>query len=390
LKSKEPQKSTETLAELFRRQVESLERAVELDPEFLEAWADLSTYHSSMYTGNWDRTPSRLDAAKLAMERAIAIDPEKPASLLARGYYYYYGFRDYDRALVDFEAALAAVPNDVKAREAVAYIHRRQGRIDEALAELEAVLPLAPRDTNLLGNVAGIYRGKRDFDRSIELRRRMDELNPDNGWNRWSLAFDVLRKTGDVSRGLEQWRELPPDPESQSYFFGSAFLAVWDRDFAAAYEWARQIPGDLPQVQGWRRGMMTHFETLRDGPASARASLEARVAEVKARIESEPGNAGLRQGIAMVYAWLGNAEAAVREGRMAVDLTARDRWEGPKSEQALARVYAELGRTDDALDLIEKLLKMTYDDSITLVDLRLDPAWDKLRENERFRALVAG
>ena len=75
---------------------------------------------------------------------------------------------------------------------------------------------------------------------------------------------------------------------------------------------------------------------------------------------------------------LGNAEAAVRESRMAIDLTARDRWEGPKAEQALARVYAELGRTDDALDLIEKLLEITYDDSITLADLRLDPAWDKL------------
>ena len=97
----------------------------------------------------------------------------------------------------------------------------------------------------------------------------------------------------------------------------------------------------------------------------------------------------MRQGIAMAHAWLGNAEAAVREGRMAVDLTVRDRWEGPKSEQALAAVYAELGRTDDALDLLEKLLEMTYDDSITLADLRLDPTWDKLRRNERFRALVA-
>jgi Flp pilus assembly protein TadD len=134
---------------------------------------------------------------------------------------------------------------------------------------------------------------------------------------------------------------------------------------------------------------MVGFEALRDGPESARASLEAWVEELEARIESEPGNAELRQKIAGTYAQLGNAAAAVREGRMAVDLTARDRWSGPKAEQALAAVYAELGRTDDALDLIRKLLEMTYEDSITLANLRLLPPWDKLRDDERFRALVA-
>ena len=74
---------------------------------------------------------------------------------------------------------------------------------------------------------------------------------------------------------------------------------------------------------------------------------------------------------------------------MAVDLTTKDRGAGPKTEQNLASIYAVVGRADDALDLIEKLLGMAYDDSLTLTDLRLDPVWDPIRDHERFRALVA-
>ena len=56
--------------------------------------------------------------------------------------------------------------------------------------------------------------------------------------------------------------------------------------------------------------------------------------------------------------------------------------------EKLDRLQHEFGLRSRST-LIQKLLEMTYDDSITLVDLRLDPGWDKLREDERFRALVA-
>jgi TolB-like protein/Flp pilus assembly protein TadD/predicted Ser/Thr protein kinase len=378
-----------TLKESDEWRVEHLERAVELDPGFLEAWYDLSVHHSSFYQLSLDRTQSRLDRAKEAMERALAIDGRHPKALLARGYYRYFGFRDYDRALEDFEVAVEALPNDAGARSSIGYIYRRQGKIDEALAVLEGALPLAPRDSNLLENIAETYRGKRDLDRSIELRRRIAELDPDSGFNRLLLALDVTLQTGDVARGLAQWRELPANPGSQPYFLGSAMLAAWNRDYAGAYDWARQVPADSPQVQGWRIALMAEFEVGRDGKQSARASLEASLQERLSRLESEPGNAGLRSSIGMTYARLGDAEAAVREGRLAVDLTARDRWEGPESEANLAKIYAELGRADEALDLIEKLLEMTYSLSLTRASLRLDPAWDNLREHARFRALVA-
>jgi len=129
-----------------------------------------------------------LERAKEAMIRAVAIDAAHPSALLARGYYYYFGFRDYDRALEDFEVALEAVPNDSEVRASIGFIHRRQGKWDEAIADFGAAATLAPRDDALLSAVADIRRARREFDEAIKVRRRIAELKPENVGNLLALA----------------------------------------------------------------------------------------------------------------------------------------------------------------------------------------------------------
>ncbi len=101
-----------------------------------------------------------------------------------------------------------------------------------------------------------------------------------------------------------------------------------------------------------------------------------------------PTNVDMRKSLSGIYARLGQADAAIREGRMAVDLTAKDRFDGPQAEENLARVYARLGRADDAVDLLEKLLRMSYKDAVTVTGLRLNEVWDPIRDDPRFQALL--
>ena len=50
-------------------------------------------------------------AAKEALDRAIALDPNLPEAHLALGYYRYYGHRDYTGALAEFRKAEKGLPN---------------------------------------------------------------------------------------------------------------------------------------------------------------------------------------------------------------------------------------------------------------------------------------
>ena len=85
---------------------------------------------------------------------------------------------------------------------------------------------------------------------------------------------------------------------------------------------------------------------------------------------------------------LGDKRAAIRWADEAVALSAEDRFSGPNSEEALAEVYAWVGEPDEAIDRIEQLLSINYQNALTVAELRIDPRWIPLREHPRFKKLV--
>jgi hypothetical protein len=64
---------------------------------------------------------------------------------------------------------------------------------------------------------------------------------------------------------------------------------------------------------------------------------------------------------------------------------------GPRSEEGLAAVEAQVGELDRAIGRIERLLVTPYGAfPLTQASLRLDPWWDPLRSHPRFKVLVEG
>src|SRR6266705_526475 len=70
------------------------QEAVKLDPNFVLAWAYLSSAQSLSYWVGTDPSPARLAAAKDSLDRALALDPNLPEVHLALGNYLYHGPHD--------------------------------------------------------------------------------------------------------------------------------------------------------------------------------------------------------------------------------------------------------------------------------------------------------
>jgi tetratricopeptide (TPR) repeat protein len=130
------------------------------------------------------------------------------------------------------------------------------------------------------------------------------------------------------------------------------------------------------------------IDFLAGGPGADRLPLEAAARELEALLRDSPGNPVSRTELATVYALLGRGDDAVAEAKLAVDLTAKDKLTAGMALEGLALVYAHIGRPDEALDLVEQLLGMRYDDPLTLVTLRTDARWDPLRDHPRFKELL--
>ena len=130
-----------------RLAVRMYQRAVQLDPTFALAYAALARAHlaRSWLLGETGELPK----AQAALDRAQQLGPELAETRLALGYYYYYGSRDYDRALEQFMVVRQRQPNDPDVIYAMGLIRRRQGRWAEAVSDLTRAAEFDPRNDGL-------------------------------------------------------------------------------------------------------------------------------------------------------------------------------------------------------------------------------------------------
>jgi serine/threonine-protein kinase len=89
-----------------------------------------------------------------------------------------------------------------------------------------------------------------------------------------------------------------------------------------------------------------------------------------------------------ILAALGRKQEAIAEGKRAIELLpeSQDAFDGPQTTAALAQIYAWTGESDEAFRLLGHLLAIP--NGLAIPMLKLDPAWDPLRSDPRFQALI--
>ena len=100
------------------------EQAIKLDPNFAAAFAGLSLVESWIYH-SFDPTPSRREKARRNADEALRLQPDLPEGHLALGFSYYYGDRDYERALAEFEIAKRGLRGPARPGLRGLFCHRR-------------------------------------------------------------------------------------------------------------------------------------------------------------------------------------------------------------------------------------------------------------------------
>jgi len=92
----------------------------------------------------------------------------------------------------------------------------------------------------------------------------------------------------------------------------------------------------------------------------------------------------------VAYAGLGDRDAALAqiEAETAERRSEPDLFDQTIPFKEMALVQVLLGEHDAAINILTELMTMEYNAALTVVDLRLDPTWDPLRDHPRFQALL--
>ena len=140
----------------------------------------------------------------------------------------------------------------------------------------------------------------------------------------------------------------------------------------------------------WPRAYREALVARLEGDDSrARAAFTAARALVEKQVAADPELAMARSILGLIDAGLGRKEEAIAEGRQACTMlpVSKDALTGVVLVQNLAKILAWTGEKTAAIEQIAAVERLPNQLSYGL--LKLDPAWDNLRGDPRFEALVA-
>jgi TolB-like protein len=376
------------------RIVRPLEKAVELDPKFAAAYAELGQVHGELYWWHFlDPSPGRLAKARAAIDTALRLEPALPMAHLALGTYYY-RLLDYSRATEEYAVALAAMPGDTEVLFYLSSTQRRQGRWVEAAANQERAFGIDPLHptygpawiSSLL--ILRLYRqAEKAADRVLEMNPAMREL--------------VLRlkaearfaRDGDAARYrtvLAETREADASP--QLVEFRQAF---YDGRYADAVRIFDEAPGEMDnrdRRSANSRSLNEYFYAANAAGhrEKARARASAGIAATSRAAKERRDEWRRVARLAMLYAYAGQPVEARQFVGLTLELMPlkRDALDGARALNELTQVYLALGDHDRALALLDQAMSVPNEVSANEI-LHFEPWWKPLHHDPRFKAALA-
>jgi len=371
------------------------ERALQLDPNFSLAAADLSRLESWIYH-TFDPTPPRGEKARALAERALKLQPDSPEGHLALGFSYYYGDRDYERALKEFDIAQQGLPNEAEVYLAIGAIQRRQGKWTESNANLEKACSLRPNESWPLQNLTLNYQMLRNFAAANKTLDRALKLEPES-LGLWSIKLDLeICEKGTfetMKRGAAALANTQVPEEMRAHLVGPVIrIRLLERKYEEALQEAEAAKDEFlaknPESLFAKYEVIGIAKKMLKDDAGARAALLAARGYAEKYVSDAPNDAARHSKLAEILAWLGDKDSAIAEAKRGMELMPEsvDAFEGPVLTQTLAEVYGIVGEQDKAIDLLDGLLSRPGPTTVPF--LKAVPIWDPLRSNPRFAELL--
>ncbi len=376
----------------LKMQMQMFERAVELDPDFALAHAELSQMHSNLYHMGWDRTDERLKMAQGAVDRALELAPDVPEVHLALGLYHYWGNKEYDRALEEFSLAEREMPNNADLYASIGFVRRRQGIWEDALQNLQRAFELDPLRAEISWEIGMTYMLLRRYPEALSYFEQSIALAPNQipAYASSAAAYRFWKGTTRKAREVLETMPETSDPLAIEAWFWQEmaegrYRQVLERLSSSGLEVIESLDGGLIPVslfEALAHGRLNESEDARRAYAAALEMLED-----LARERREDPYVEIQRGIAL--AGLGRVEEAIQAGRRAVELypVSLDAFGGTDFVERLALIYTMVGEHDAALDELESLLS-SPGWSRSAHELKLNPVWEPLRNHPQFKKLV--
>jgi TolB-like protein/Tfp pilus assembly protein PilF len=386
--------------ESFDRAAGFYQQALDRDPNFALAAARLVESRMNRHWFVAKLSETDLDQVRSIAEHALVLAPNLADAHIALGNFYYLGYRQYDMALQEFQRALDLQPNNLRALEFSAYVHRRRGEWQRSLTELTKCQDRDPRDASLVANIAAIYCNLRLWQEAIRLGSRSLALDPHSVLGMREVVTSYLNGSGDIHAAKRALTTFPPDvrlinkvviASAPAVISEGTYLHVLEHDFAAALkDWENETAD--PDENRMRPAARAAIHVLAGDAGRFQNEIESARSLLEARVRERPQDGAAMMQLAWVNLALNHNAEALHLAHQASELLPieKDAVGGPFFLTGLAEIEARVGETSQAVVNLRHLLSIPAGLFVSIERLKIDPVWDPIRNDPGFQQLLSG
>ena len=290
------------------------------------------------------------------------------------------------------------LPGNSEVPKAVGLIARREGNWEESIAYFEQALTLDPRNVELLIHAASTYTMLRQFPAALKLYDRALDITP-NDPDLMASKAGIYQAQGNLQEAAKLLVEVNAQTNSAAFAIkmiqltlernlGEAVRLLQDRQ--AQFHFDSEFDKTSNQVR------LALVQRLAGDTVGAKASAEEARNTLEQLYRDQPDNVAIALSLSQAYATMGEKDLALKTAAHSISLLprAKDSKVGPMLEENLALIQTMLGENSDAISTLTRLLQTPYGSRIygqaptTLALLRVDPTWDRIRNDPRFQELT--
>ena len=310
--------------------------------------------------------------------------------------FHYYGFREYEPALLSFSARSSFSLTTRWRCSLSPYVHRRQGKWDRTLDELKRSIDQDPRDA------VSHRQPCRDLCLSAHVERSRrhcpacPDYRPTRGHRMRMLLLSSLNRTGNAQEPLRLLATFPPDdlllPNTGMFDMvigtrGQTF--VLGRDFNAALKACET--GTVARTNEWQRfAAKAGIRVLAGDVPGAHADAEKARELLETRLREQPNDFRSHESIKLGLSRAG-PQGGCHQHRPADTRSSATR----ERRGAWFRKPGSLGRDSgadrcatEAVQNLKKLLSIPAGETVSIARLKIDPVWDPIRNDPGFQELL--
>jgi TolB-like protein len=331
-------------------------KAAKEDPLFAEAYAKRARTYLLIW---WEKGESwqGIDLkAKEDIRKALELNPKLTELKIAQAYYYYFVNREYDKALKVIDELKKESPNMADLYTLASYVLRRQGKWQESINEAKLGIRLDPYNAQSINDIANTYQLLRQYDNQIEYAMQGLSLIPDYKAFNSHIFNAYLHKSMDVKVALKESGLGEEDFQYEINFY--------TRQYEKLIEFIRndtilQSDQFIYQPKTFRIALI---QDVKGNKNLCKIYADSAIKELNEKAMEFPDDDRYYATLGKCYAFIGNYEKAIDNGKKAVELKPMklDAWQGVIKEQDLMVIYIFTGNFDLAMDMMEDLLSIQY------------------------------